>query len=658
MGHRGLRYMPALDGLRALAVIAVLLYHGDVSWARGGYFGVDAFFVLSGFLITGLLLNEFAAERSIALGAFWARRARRLLPAMAVVLVAVAVYAVVAAHPLELRQLRGDGLSTLVYGTNWHQVVSHQSYFEQFAAPSALRHTWSLAIEEQFYLVWPLVVLGVLHITRGSRRALLALCIAMATASAALMAVWYTPGRDPSRVYYGTDTRAQSLLIGATLAIFFSWRALSPRRPRLSAAFDAAALLVMGALLLIWGTTTSSEAWQYRGGFAVMAILVAFVIANVTQPEHQGLLARGLSWAPLRAVGMISYGLYLWHWPIYVWLSEERTNLDGPRLLMVRLTATAVVSAASFVFVERPIRKGAFNSVQLRLATPAIAALLVAGLFVTTAAAVPAAYEERTASEVEAPKPKVKVKATQVADDQALAGAATAAPPEPLRVMLVGDSMATSMAPALAAAATRDGFEFWDATVPGCGLGTDIGDRWFDEWRGIEPRCLPGWRERWPGQIQSYGPDVVIGLFGAQDAFDRRIDGVEVKFDTPEGVSLAQRDMDEAVNVLSANGAHVYMLTTPYYVLGWPQKVQVERSPLAEPWIDSYNSQVVRAVATNHADDVSVLDLNLYLDPDGTWTDTVAGIKVRSFDRCHLSEEGATYVANWLVPQITGTAKS
>jgi hypothetical protein len=381
-----------------------------------------------------------------------------------------------------------------------------------------------------------------------------------------------------------------------------------------------------------------------------MAILVAFVIANVTQPAHEGLLARALSWTPLRSVGLISYGLYLWHWPIYVWLSEDRTGLDGPRLLMVRLTVTAVVSAASFVFVERPIRKGAFNSVQLRLATPAIAAVLVAGLFVTTAAAVPAAYQDRTASDLAAPAP--------VVSDQSLANAATAAANEPQRVMLVGDSMATSMAPGIGAAAARDGFDFWDASVPGCGLASDVGERWFAEWRGVEDRCVPGWRERWPGQVQSYKPDIVIGLFGAQDAFDRRIDGTEIKFDTPEGVALAQRDMDEAVNVLSSTGAHVYMLTTPYYVLGWPQQVQVERSPLNEPWIDSFNSQVVRAVAAQHADTMSVLDLNLYLDPDGTWTDTVAGIKVRTFDRCHLSEEGATYVANWLVPQITGTTKS
>ncbi len=164
--------MPALDGVRALAVAAVLLYHGDVSWARGGYLGVDAFFVLSGFLITSLLVSEWHSSGRIALAAFWARRARRLLPALFLVLAAVAVYAAMVAAPTELENLRRDGLSALAYVANWGQIASHQSYFETFAAPSPLRHTWSLAIEEQFYLVWPLLVFGVLRWRRGSLRAL------------------------------------------------------------------------------------------------------------------------------------------------------------------------------------------------------------------------------------------------------------------------------------------------------------------------------------------------------------------------------------------------------------------------------------------------------------------------------------------------------
>ena len=205
-----------------MAVAAVLLYHGDISWARGGYLGVDAFFVLSGFLITSLLLAEWRGDGRIALSAFWARRARRLLPALFLVLAAVAAYGAVIAAPAELAHLRSDGLSALGYVANWGQIFSHQSYFESFAAPSPLRHTWSLAIEEQFYLVWPLLVAGVLRCRRGSIRSLGAVTGALLAASAVWMIVLYKPGVDPTRVYYGTDTRAQSLLMGALLAILLT----------------------------------------------------------------------------------------------------------------------------------------------------------------------------------------------------------------------------------------------------------------------------------------------------------------------------------------------------------------------------------------------------------------------------------------------------
>jgi hypothetical protein len=277
----------------------------------------------------------------------------------------------------------------------------------------------------------------------------------------------------------------------------------------------------------------------------------------------------------------------------------------------------------------------------LRIATPAVATALVAAMVFATSATVPSSFKARTASDLRAP----------TIAHPASVSHKVAAPP-PLRVMLVGDSMATSMAPGLDAAARANGFTFWDASVPGCGLGTDVGDRWFAEWRGVEPRCLPGWKDRWPGQVAAFHPDVVVGLFGAQDAFDRRIAGNEIKFDTDAGIQLAQQDMEGAVSVLSASGAKVIMLTTPYYTLGWPQKVDVDRSPLHEPWIDRYNNDVVRAVAARHPDTMSVIDLNRYLDPAGTWTDTVNGIKVRSFDRCHLSELGSNYVAWWLAPQI------
>jgi peptidoglycan/LPS O-acetylase OafA/YrhL len=639
MRHRGLRYMPALDGLRALAVLAVILYHFNVSWARGGYFGVDAFFVLSGFLITGLLVSEWREANGIGLKAFWARRARRLLPALALVLAAVAIYAARYATPIEFHQLRRDALSTMGYFANWTQIFTHQSYFEQFAAPSALKHTWSLAIEEQFYLVWPLVVLATLKLSKGSTRPLLIGCIALATASAIEMALLYHPGQDPSRVYYGTDTRAQSLLIGAALAIV-----LANRRPIRSEShrrlLHRAATVSVLALAVIWATTTDGAAWQYRGGFALDAILVAIVIASVTQPGDNGALGTLLSVAPLRAIGVISYGLYLWHWPIYVFLTADRTGLTGASLLFLRLIVTFAVATLSFFLVESPIRRGALRGWAVRVSTPVIAAVLGIAVIASTAGDVPATFASVSTKQLTTP-PTSLVVATPKATHA----------PRPLRIMIVGDSVANSMAPGLEATAKTRGWIVWNVSVPGCGLGTDVGDRWFNYWRGIYGPCLPGWRQRYPEEIKAFKPDIVVGLFGAQDAFDRRINGNVIPFDTDAGAKLAEQDLQGAVNILSSGGAHVVLLSTPYYVLGWPQKVQVERSPLNPAWIDRYNL-LEGEIARRNASKVSTLNLNRYLDPDGHWTDTVDGIKVRTFDKCHLSLAGAAFVAKWLTPQL------
>ena len=408
MATRGLRYMPALDGLRALAVIAVLLYHADVGWARGGYFGVDAFFVLSGFLITGLLLGEWQATGHIDLKAFWIRRARRLLPALALVLAGVALYAAMAAYPVELAQLRRDGFSTLVYAANWNQIVSHQSYFEQFAAPSALRHTWSLAIEEQFYLLWPLVIFAVLR-RRISRRMLFAGCGVLALGSAVLMGALYQPGHDPSRVVLRNrhacavtadrrDARRASSP-GASRA----WRAAT------AAVLHGAAIAAACGLAFIWTTTSETDGWQYRGGFALAAVLVAVVIASVTLPGDTGPLGKLLSSAPLRAIGIISYGLYLWHWPVYVYLSEDRTGLDDTPLLLARVAVTFAAAGVSFLLIERPIRHGSFpiRRRTVRVAVPALAAALAGALVVSTAGAVPSELRPISASQIVAPPPPV-----------------------------------------------------------------------------------------------------------------------------------------------------------------------------------------------------------------------------------------------------------
>jgi peptidoglycan/LPS O-acetylase OafA/YrhL len=216
-GRPDLSYVPALDGVRGVAVLAIMGYHGGVFLTSGGFYSLDAFFALSGFLITSLLVAQWQQSGSIRLGRFWARRARRLLPALFVLLPAVLAYATWVAPPGMYPGLRGDSLSTLLYVANWHFIVTGSNYFAQTGATSPLLHTWSLAVEEQFYLVWPLIVLLILR-SRLGLRILFGVCVGGAIASAVLMAILASPSTQ-NRVYYGTDTRAQSLLVDAALSV-------------------------------------------------------------------------------------------------------------------------------------------------------------------------------------------------------------------------------------------------------------------------------------------------------------------------------------------------------------------------------------------------------------------------------------------------------
>src|SRR5579871_5628007 len=313
--HPGLPYNPALDGLRAIAVGSVIAYHLGLSWAGGGYLGVDLFFVLSGYLITSLLVDEHRRTQAIALTKFWGRRARRLLPALALLLITLALYVAVSGHGVNANSFRGDAAATAFYVANWHFIYAHHSYFQQFGAASPLSHTWSLAIEEQFYLLWPPLLLGALTTgaagvaggaRRGMRRALL-LAAALAVASAVLMAIHFHTSVDPTRVYEGTDTRAFEPLIGALLALLLARRKTSPRAERGHPLFATATGTAALGLFLFWvGTAGGPPAWMFRGGMVAVAVLVAVVIWAVSKPRA-GILAGLLSMRPLRYVGRISY---------------------------------------------------------------------------------------------------------------------------------------------------------------------------------------------------------------------------------------------------------------------------------------------------------------------------------------------------------------
>ncbi len=382
----GQRYMPGLDGLRALAVLAVIAYHEQFSWAPGGLLGVGVFFTLSGFLITGLLISQWNAEDRIALGTFWLHRARRLLPALFVMLAVVTAW-VTLVDRARLGALRDAVAAAAGYYSNWYLIIKNQSYFARFAPPAPLDHLWSLAVEEQFYLLWPLLLLGALLLLRrrnGSPAWLIMPTGLLAAASAVAMWAWYVPGLDPTRVYEGTDTRAFGLLIGAMLAL--AWPSPGARRgahgvskhgvskysatgPRIPAKFarpllDAAGLAGLAVIgVLVWRVGQYSP-FSYRGGLVLLSVATAAVVAATAYPAS--LVGRALGWAPLRWIGVRSYGIYLWHFPVIVLTTKPNTR-PSPVQAILQIAACVLLAALSWQLVEEPIRHGAIGRAWARL---------------------------------------------------------------------------------------------------------------------------------------------------------------------------------------------------------------------------------------------------------------------------------------------------
>jgi peptidoglycan/LPS O-acetylase OafA/YrhL len=371
--------LPGLDGLRALAVAAVLLFHGDLPGvAAGGFLGVDVFFTVSGFLITSLLLREFERSGTVAIGAFYLRRARRLLPALFAVLLACALVAPLWA-PETVQRLREDLLAALVYVSNWWQIVSEQPYFETFGRPPLLQHLWSLAIEEQFYLLWPLLALAVLKL--GGPRALKWLSGALAlgvTAWMAHLAVLHGVPTEagPNRLYLASDTHTMGLLAGAWLACAWNPWALIGRQTRPASlwTWDLLGLLGLVGLLASFAWVNEGMPGLYRGGFLGVSALTLLVLLAAC--DGRTLVSRLLELAPLRWLGRRSYGLYLWHWPVFVLLRPgEDLPADPWVALACRLLVTVVLTEACMALVENPVRRGRWPTRGLARWAPASAAL-------------------------------------------------------------------------------------------------------------------------------------------------------------------------------------------------------------------------------------------------------------------------------------------
>ncbi|MED1724405.1 acyltransferase family protein [Brevibacillus parabrevis] len=364
------RYMPGIDGLRALAVLAVIIYHLNYNWAPGGLLGVGIFFVLSGYLITDLLIAQWSRNGRLDMKDFWLRRARRLLPALLLLLVAV-VASVALFSPEQMGRLRGDVWAALFYVSNWWLVFSEVSYFEKFGPPSPLGHLWSLAVEEQFYLIWPLLVaLGLSLIKR--RGPLVILTLGLAAVSAVLMAVMYEPGEDPSRIYYGTDTRVFALLIGAALAMMWPSRKLSTTiSGKARATLDVIGCVSLAILLWAIWKTNQYDDFLYQGGLVLLSIVSAILVAVLAHPASS--LAKWMGCKPLKWLGVRSYGIYLWHYPVIVLTSPTAAAEESGAFAVLRaclqVLACIVLAALSWKYMEEPIRHGALGKLWAKLGT-------------------------------------------------------------------------------------------------------------------------------------------------------------------------------------------------------------------------------------------------------------------------------------------------
>lgn len=635
-----LRYQPALDGVRAAAVVAVLIFHSAPGVLRGGFLGVDAFFVLSGFLITTLLLAERERRGTIRLAAFWGRRARRLLPALILVVAAVAVAAPVMVPPEEFANLRGDAVAALGYVANWHMIYRGGDYFAQTATASPLQHTWSLGIEEQFYLVWPVVVM-LAALTRRPRLAIVTVAGSWAGASAIAAALLYRAD-SIDRVYYGTDTRAAALLIGCAVA------AALPALGRLLAP-GLVAVPVVAVLAWAWTHADGDAAWLYRGGLPGLAVAVAVLLGHLVAAPAS-VPARVLAIAPLAALGRISYGVYLWHWPLYGLLTGGRTGLTGPPLLALRVAVTLVVAVASYRLVERPLRR--LNRSSLRVAVPAGAFAVACAVALTLA--VPAAVVARgrfTGSPVAwhaalvEPPPTGGGQSGGASREARPSPRAGRSPGEP-RVMIIGDSVAWSLAEYLP---PHPGIGITNRGIQGCGIARLPDIRYVGEPHTNYPGC-DRWDGRWRGSVDSDDPDWVVVLLARWELMDRRLNGRYQHVGDPEFDEYLRGELRLALSIAEGRGARVAVLTAPYNRRAerpdgglYPEDTP-ERT-------NAWNALVGGVVAADPTRPV-VLDLQRVVCPDGRFTWSVDGVRVRS-DGLHFTPAGVRQVvAPWLLGEL------
>lgn len=627
----------------------MLADHGGVPGVPGGFIGVDVFFVLSGFLITALLLDELGRTGGIDLPDFWVRRARRLLPALIVMVLAVVVLREL--FPSEaVAAIRDDAVAAFFWAANWVFVFRDTDYFTQGDTPSPLQHTWSLAVEEQYYVVWPLVLVVVAMLLawltrrrpdRPSLRTVRMVIFGLAAAGAVASAVeacLLVSEESLNRVYFGTDTRVQALLVGAAAAALLvrDWSGLARYGVQLRsrwARWLAQLLPVIGVTMLaVVAHFATGGAPEFRRGLLiVVAVATVFVVAPVAL-EQRGFVARVLALPPLVWLGVISYGVYLWHWPIFLALNGERTGLTGLPLFAIRAVATVAVAAMSWWLIEQPIRRWRPAHVpQLRLATATLATAAVA-----TTVVVPVGINQ---GGDRPPGPEVLAAAVHPEVPVEVGGGARVAPGT-RRVAVFGDSMAWTMMRYLP---PTPGFSFMDFTTIGCGIARGGPYRSTGETLTQKPECET-WPARWAHRINHAKPDVALLIIGRWEVVDRVNEGHWTHVGDPAFDNYLGGELRRALDILSSTGAPVVVTTAACSRRG--EQPDGSLYPEDEPdRVEAWNTLLRRVVGQRR--NVTVLDLYEKLCPGGGYTNKVDGIRMR-MDGLHPTPEAVKWLTPWL----------
>ena len=594
-------YQPVLDGIRAVAVVIVILYHAGFEWMHGGFFGVEVFFVVSGYLITSLLLDEHRRDGKVSLGQFWLRRARRLLPALFTMLAAVALWATFFGED-HLAQLSKDILPATFYVSNWAQIVGDVPYFSTEAP--LLRHVWSLAVEEQWYILWPLAFVGLIGLAKGRiGRSRLPLALTVASLASMAFSIVLTLsdapaisllGQDPDRynfLYLNTISRASGLLLGASMA--FWWRPWTRRRtatttpPGGVSRADVAGIVAVTAIVAISATRAAdilADASLYRLWLPLVTVLSAIAVGAMVDPDAVH-AQRIFASRALVEVGKRSYGLYLWHWPVFVFADVRAAQ---GRFVPAMLISIAIAEAC-YRFVETPVRNGALRRWWVaaehagRERRTGIAALYVfAGIVLTgtlgarlvTAETFDVAVDESdvafdpsvladVSTTVVPPTATTPTPAetTPSAAPTTTAPAVTT-PPLPRRVVIVGDSQAHSLAVNLPSG-IESTFDISDGSVEGCGVLDEGSVRSAREsFRRSFAECA-GWQQEWGDAALAADAELALVVIGAWDVFDLEVDGAAVPFGSATGDERILAGVRSGIDALATAGAHTVLLEVP-----------------------------------------------------------------------------------------------